>query len=66
MGIVLEAGGNVTEYRHAGTVKKYNNIDEMAQDIVKGEGSPIHTYLGLKKAREAAAEQARHYREIRE
>jgi len=64
--VVLEGGGGVTEARLTSVVKKYKDMDEMAQDIVKGEGSPIHTYIGLKKVREWAADQARHYREIKE
>jgi hypothetical protein len=64
--LVLEAGVSVTEYHLASEVKTYNSIDEMAQDIVKGEGSPIHVYIGLKKAREWAIEQARVYYEKKE
>ncbi len=64
LSLILEAGAMVIEYQPIDVVKKYNSIDELAQDIVKGEGSPINTYIGLKKAREAAVEQARHYREI--
>jgi RHS repeat-associated protein len=66
MALILEGGGMITEYHLAGDVKLYNNIDEMAQDIMKGEESPIHTHIGLKTLREWAAEQAKHYREIRE